>query len=649
MMDDIHRRQDRANREMKNMIAANVFYCQICDVRCTSEMNLKMHFLGLKHKKNEETFKNVPGPTGHFKSTEAKTFNPAKQRVPTIDSHHSYGSSLLEQHLRQFGIQDPLIGLNYVIEYQTERSPDPAFFCELCNCRGGFSSFMSHLLGYKHRLHYMAKVYPDALQLDGAKLKQSELNALVKEKAEFIEKIDGRGKVKVILDDARIDLPGGSIGKRATDNYGQLDSRSSRRENLSFGQNMNAASSISHEPRMARSQDSQSRRENFGSSFDRVNMESSSAYDPRRLRSQDGQSGNFSRYENFGSSFGQHGNMGNSSSYESRMPHSQDYRSSGEVMHDDWRKKIKSEETFNMGWSGDNIRDTGDDYRRGEPMRSNRNDYTKGTDVDDRWMQNELEPHRSGDSKTAYTNEELFEYLQHFQITSDSDASFALKVTQSLTDGLMEYRLKTMTGLNHDKRPQLDEELRQPPGMPDERSRYESHMPRPGMQRPGMQRPGMQRPGMQRPGLQRPGLQRPGLQRPDLQRPGLPRPDLHRPGPGNSPRYTGGPADFRPKYKVGGGWKKAVTLQSKASNKKPGFQSNRRPLKPGTLNPALSKSKRSGILTPHLLKAVRGMDISRATKTLAKLSKTNPALKGVKVSVLVNVLVEAGVLKNVHT
>ncbi|XP_078394807.1 uncharacterized protein LOC144678781 isoform X1 [Cetorhinus maximus] len=616
MMGDVNRRQDRANREMKNMVAANVFYCKICDVRCTSEMNLKMHFIGLKHKKNEETFKNVSGSKGYYKSTEVKTFNSAKRKVPTIDSQHVYGSSLLEQHLRDAGVQDPLIGLNYVIEYQTERSPDPAFFCELCNCRGGFASFMSHLLGYKHRLNYMAKVYPDALQLDGAKLKQSELNALVKEKAEFIEKIDGRGNVKVVLDDVPIELSGGNSGRRVSDNYGHLDSRSSRRENFrsSFGQNMNAASSISYESRMAQSQDGQSRRENFGSSFDHINMESSSAYDPRRLRSQDGQPGNFSRYENFGSNFGQHVNMGSSSSYESRMPHSQDYRSAGEVMHDDWRKNIKSEETFHMSWSGDNIRDSGDDYRRGEQMRSYRSDYTKGSDVDDRWMQNEFEPYRSGDSKPTYTNEELFEYLQNFQITSDSDASFALKVTQSLTDGLMEYRLKTMTGLNQDKRLPLDEEMRQPPGIPDERSRYESRMPRPAMPRPAMQRPA-----------------------------------LPRPAPGNSQRYTGSSANFRPKYKVGGAWKKAVALQSKSSNKKPGFQSNQRQFKPTTFNTGLSKSKRSGILTPHLLKAVRGMDINRATKTLAKLSKTNPALKGVKVSVLVNVLVEAGVLKNVQT
>ncbi|XP_043545957.1 uncharacterized protein LOC122549862 isoform X3 [Chiloscyllium plagiosum] len=502
MMGDVNRRQDRANRELKNMVSANVFYCKICDVRCTSEMNLKMHFLGLKHKKNEGSFKNVPGTKGQFKNAGAKTFNTVKKRVPTIDSPHAYGSSLLEQHIRDVGINDPLIGLKYVIEYQTAQSPDPTFFCGLCNCRGGFSSFMSHLLGYKHRLNYMGRAYPDALQLDGVKLKQSELNALVKEKAEFIEKIDGRGSVKVVLDDTPVEFSGGNSGKRVPDNY---------------------------------------------------------------------------------------------------------YRSAGEMLHDDWRKHVKSEDDF-MDWSED-MRNSGDNYRRGEPLRNYRNDYSKGSDVDDRWMQSDFEPYRSSDSKLAYTNEDFFEYLQNFQITSDSDASFALKVTQSLTDGLMEYRLKTMTGLNQDKRPFLDEELRHLPSISDEHSRYESPMSHSTLSRPA----------------------------------------LSDPAPGNTQRYAGSSTNFRPKYKVGGAWKKAVAMQSKANFKKTGFQSNRRPLKPSTFHTSLSKSKHGGILTPHLLKAVRGMDINRATKTLAKLSKTNPALKGVKVSVLVNVLIEAGVLKNMQT
>ncbi|XP_043545953.1 uncharacterized protein LOC122549862 isoform X1 [Chiloscyllium plagiosum] len=571
MMGDVNRRQDRANRELKNMVSANVFYCKICDVRCTSEMNLKMHFLGLKHKKNEGSFKNVPGTKGQFKNAGAKTFNTVKKRVPTIDSPHAYGSSLLEQHIRDVGINDPLIGLKYVIEYQTAQSPDPTFFCGLCNCRGGFSSFMSHLLGYKHRLNYMGRAYPDALQLDGVKLKQSELNALVKEKAEFIEKIDGRGSVKVVLDDTPVEFSGGNSGKRVPDNYGQ------------------------------------SQHDNFGSSFNHFNLESPSVYDPRWIRSQDGQSDKYSRHENFRSSFGQPDNMGNSSSYESRMPPCHDYRSAGEMLHDDWRKHVKSEDDF-MDWSED-MRNSGDNYRRGEPLRNYRNDYSKGSDVDDRWMQSDFEPYRSSDSKLAYTNEDFFEYLQNFQITSDSDASFALKVTQSLTDGLMEYRLKTMTGLNQDKRPFLDEELRHLPSISDEHSRYESPMSHSTLSRPA----------------------------------------LSDPAPGNTQRYAGSSTNFRPKYKVGGAWKKAVAMQSKANFKKTGFQSNRRPLKPSTFHTSLSKSKHGGILTPHLLKAVRGMDINRATKTLAKLSKTNPALKGVKVSVLVNVLIEAGVLKNMQT
>lgn len=40
-------------------------------------------------------------------------------------------------------------------------------------------------------------MHPDILQRDGPKLKYPEWNAFVKEKAGDIEKIDGRGKVKV--------------------------------------------------------------------------------------------------------------------------------------------------------------------------------------------------------------------------------------------------------------------------------------------------------------------------------------------------------------------------------------------------------------------------------------------------------------------
>ncbi|XP_051872820.1 uncharacterized protein LOC127570918 isoform X1 [Pristis pectinata] len=259
-MGDGPQRQDQADREMKVAVLSNVFYCKICDIRCTSEMNLKMHFIGMKHRKHEEALKNVPGRKGEHKNMGSKAFNSVKRKVPAIDAQHCFGSSVFEQHFRDVGIQDPVIGLNYVIEYQSEVSPNPMFFCELCNCGGGFASFMSHVIGCKHRLNYMAKMHPDALQLDGVKLKQSELNALVKEKARYIEKIDGRGRVKVVIEEVPSELSGGNTAtKRVPDTYDQSDSRFSHREDFrnNFAQNMNPAGSNFYESRMARSQDGQ--------------------------------------------------------------------------------------------------------------------------------------------------------------------------------------------------------------------------------------------------------------------------------------------------------------------------------------------------------------------------------------------------------
>ncbi|XP_042188080.1 uncharacterized protein si:ch211-197h24.6 isoform X2 [Callorhinchus milii] len=300
------------------------------------------------------------GSKAETKNKGAKASSVDAKSAPTSSIEYKYGSSYLEERLKEMGSLVPLIGLNHVIEYQSEGAPDPLFFCRLCGYRGGFSSFLSHLFGYKHRLKYISKEYPEALQLEGAKLKHSEMNALVKEKAALIEKLDGRGKVKIVLDELK------HVRK----------------------------------PPLKRSKDEY-------------------------------------------------------------------FRSFDETLQNDWGKSSRSEGNFHMDWHCDDKRDSRDDYRREEQVRNRQDAYSKGSDIDDRWMQNEFEPYQSeSSSRSAYLNQELFEYLQHFQIMNDRDASFALKVTQSLTDGLMEYRLKTITGLTQDKRPLLDE-------VPD---KYESYM-----------------------------------------------------------------------------------------------------------------------------------------------------------------------------
>lgn len=76
-------------------------------------------------------------------------------------------------------------------------------------------------------------------------------------------------------------------------------------------------------------------------------------------------------------------------------------------------------------------------------------------------------------------------------------------------------------------------------------------------------------------------------------------------------------------------WKKAVGLQFKANRKNKIFPPNRKYIRPAPCDTGMTKSKGSPNLTPHQHKDIRGMDINQATKTLTKLSKINPSLKGV--------------------
>ncbi|XP_048471170.1 uncharacterized protein si:ch211-197h24.6 isoform X2 [Rhincodon typus] len=161
------------------------FEVLICKVVCTSALNLQMHFLGFKHKKIEAALKwNVntveEGTKDEFSSpTEIRT---------------------VEDHLSKMKINKAVLGLDYVIEYRNDQKTNPQFVCKLCYCKSELTWFLPHLLGAKHMTNYLEKHHPDALKHEGEKLKPSEWKEFVFKKALEIEKLDGRGKVTVVLE-----------------------------------------------------------------------------------------------------------------------------------------------------------------------------------------------------------------------------------------------------------------------------------------------------------------------------------------------------------------------------------------------------------------------------------------------------------------
>ncbi|XP_038653539.1 uncharacterized protein si:ch211-197h24.6 isoform X2 [Scyliorhinus canicula] len=171
-----------AGKEGKSV---TMFWCDICKVVCTSALNLQMHFLGFKHKKIEAALKsNV-----HTEDERTKD--------EFLDSTET---TMVEDHLSKMKLNKAVLGLDYVVEYRNDQKTNPQFVCRLCFWKSELTWFLPHLLGAKHMANYLKKQHPYILKYEGEKLKPSEWKEFVFRKALEIEKTDGRGKVKVVLE-----------------------------------------------------------------------------------------------------------------------------------------------------------------------------------------------------------------------------------------------------------------------------------------------------------------------------------------------------------------------------------------------------------------------------------------------------------------
>ncbi|KAG2465278.1 ERP44 protein, partial [Polypterus senegalus] len=92
-------------------------------------------------------------------------------------------------------------GLQYVVEYRNRNPLIPdKYLCKLCDVRSAQVGMISHITGWKHRFNYLKKKHPEMLPLDNTNAKV-KLHPLIKEKAQLLEKKDGKGKVQVVIEE----------------------------------------------------------------------------------------------------------------------------------------------------------------------------------------------------------------------------------------------------------------------------------------------------------------------------------------------------------------------------------------------------------------------------------------------------------------
>ncbi|XP_053570354.1 uncharacterized protein LOC128660492 [Bombina bombina] len=160
------------------------YVCFTCKIPFGSSQELRIHYIDTNHNFGSVIRENARQATGDNPILPDST-KQKKKKIELIDSKHTVLQAYYNQELRE-----PVVGLEYVVEYKGQNVKEGPYACELCKFDGDVYSIIQHLTSFKHRKIFMAKKYPFVLK---APLSESENKIhFLKRMAREIEKEEGK-------------------------------------------------------------------------------------------------------------------------------------------------------------------------------------------------------------------------------------------------------------------------------------------------------------------------------------------------------------------------------------------------------------------------------------------------------------------------
>ncbi|XP_073443939.1 uncharacterized protein [Dendrobates tinctorius] len=147
----------------------SIFYCDVCQIFCSSAIHLSDHIGGVKHR------------------------NAVKQDNPELSANLQRLQYFLDTYLKD----EPMIGLEYVVEYFKNGSY--SYKCNVCDTESSKSTAALHLTGAKHRKAYLEKHHPELLT-EQKYNKRAEFTEHMKAIALQVQCKYGRKRIAEVLD-----------------------------------------------------------------------------------------------------------------------------------------------------------------------------------------------------------------------------------------------------------------------------------------------------------------------------------------------------------------------------------------------------------------------------------------------------------------
>ncbi|XP_066040958.1 uncharacterized protein [Chamaea fasciata] len=162
------------------------FYCEVCKIYCTCATSLQSHYRGAKHRKREKSLRRKT-----FYCSPALIQVPRKYRVLRQVKRAFTGYiTCLKDFMNDPRREEPLIGLEHVVEIRFKGRKEPRYECRLCGCNTEVAPMIEHLSGYKHRREYISKEFPDKMRRRPTDIKKCKVSFL-RRIAEELEKSEG--------------------------------------------------------------------------------------------------------------------------------------------------------------------------------------------------------------------------------------------------------------------------------------------------------------------------------------------------------------------------------------------------------------------------------------------------------------------------
>ncbi|KAL8165778.1 UNVERIFIED_CONTAM: hypothetical protein K2H54_055065, partial [Gekko kuhli] len=156
----------------------------LCKVPCMSAMILQTHFAGMRHKKRERALKRKSAPVM------------INEEPLSVKRPLSKSVRCLKDYMKDPNREEPLIGLEYVLEVRFQGRRDPCYECKLCMFNTEIVPMIEHLIGQRHRKAYLMKHFPDKGKRNANDPKEDRVRFL-RRIAREVEKEEGLKMYKV--------------------------------------------------------------------------------------------------------------------------------------------------------------------------------------------------------------------------------------------------------------------------------------------------------------------------------------------------------------------------------------------------------------------------------------------------------------------